>query len=105
MRRLLTRKELCELLGISYSTLNRLMNAGVIYPVFGRGRKLMFGPDDVDALIRSRQSSSRSPPPLPSSISSPAKQNRKVEADFAARQNDAKNRLLAHAEGRRSATK
>ena len=103
MRRLLTRKELCEILGISYSTLNRLMNAGVIYPVFGRGRKLMFCPDDVDALIRSRQSSSRSPPsPF---VGSPAKQHRKAEAEFAARQNDAKNRLLAHAEGRRSATK
>ena len=101
MKKLLTRKELCELLGISYSTLNRLMNAGEIIPVFGRGRKLLFCPDAVDALIRSRQSSPPSSPPA----SNPAKQNRRAESDFAARQSAAKNRLLTHAAGRKSSAK
>ena len=101
MRRLLTRKELCELLGISYSTLNRLMNAGELTPVFGRNRKLAFCPDVVEAWIKSRQPSPISSPP----VSNPAKQNRKAEADFAARQNAAKIRLLAHAEGRKSSAK
>ncbi|MDR0327725.1 MAG: helix-turn-helix domain-containing protein [Planctomycetaceae bacterium] len=102
MRRLLTRKEICERLGIHYSTLNRMMNRHeFIAPVFGRKRKLLFCPDALEAWIRSRQSSPISSSP----ISNPAEQNRKAEADFAARQSAAKIRLLAHAVGRKSVAK
>ena len=56
--------------------------------------------DDVDALIRSQSSPIPTPP-----VSNPAKQNRKTEADFEARQSAAKIRLLAHAKGRKPAAK
>ena len=39
MRRLLTRKELCELLGISYSTLNRLPPTSPEEKAVGTARK------------------------------------------------------------------
>ena len=81
--------------GISYSTLNRMMNAGEIQPVFGRNRKLLFCPDAVDAMICSRQSLPILPPPAVN----PAKQYRKAEADFATRQFRAEAMLLAHSKG------
>jgi len=55
-RRLLTRKEVCAVLGIHYSTLNRMMNASeFISSVNGRKRKLLFDPDAVEAWIKARQ--------------------------------------------------
>jgi len=57
MKRLLTQGELCELLRIKYSTLCRMLNAGdCVSPVNGRGRKLVFDPDAVEAWLKSRQS-------------------------------------------------
>ena len=96
MRRLLTRKELCELLGISYSTLNRLMNAGEIIPIFGRGRKLLFCPDAVDALIRSRQAL-----PIPSPTVPRSKERRQQDVDRQRRIELARQALERHAAGRK----
>ena len=101
MKKLLTRKEICEKLGITEGMLRRRMDDNdFINPVFSRG-KLLFDPDALECWLASRQSS---PIPVPP-VSNPAKQNRKAEADFAARQSAAKIRLLAHAEGRKSAAK
>ena len=68
MRRLLTQGEVCELLRCSYSTLCRMMNAGYLVPsINGRGRKLLFDPDAIEAWIQARQQTVipavSSPPP------------------------------------------
>ena len=76
MNRLLTRKELCKLLGIHYSTLNRMMNAGdFISSVNGRKKKLLFDPDAVEAWIKARQQ-----PVIPAVIGpKPAKQGQEKD--------------------------
>ena len=56
MKKLLTQGEVCELLRMRYGTLNRMLNAGgFVAPVNGRGKKLLFDPDAVEAWIKSRQ--------------------------------------------------
>jgi len=56
MKRLMTQGEVCELLRCSFSTLSRMMNSGdFLNPVNGRGRKLVFDPDTVEAWIKARQ--------------------------------------------------
>jgi len=56
MKRLLTQREVCELLRCSYSTLCRMMNAGdFLQPINGRGKRLLFCSDAVENWIKARQ--------------------------------------------------
>ena len=65
MKKLLTRRELCEVLCITYPTLNRMMNDGRfdVRPVNGRNRKLLFDPDAVEAWIKRQQTLIPAPTP------------------------------------------
>ena len=94
MRKLLTQKELCELLRIKYSTLYRMMNDGrfEVRPVNGRGNKLLFDPDAVDAWIKSCQS-----PVAHATSIRIAKSEKKHARDFAERQQRADDALQRHA--------
>ena len=95
MKRLLTRKELCELLRIEYSTLNRMMNAGeFIASVNGRGRKLLFDPDALERWLQDRQQSV-----TPTATTS--KQRRKDKKAFEQRQADAQSTLDRHSRNRK----
>ena len=91
MKKLLTQKELCELLSISYPTLNRMMNDGrFIQPVNGRGKKLLFDHDAVDAWLSEKN---RAPP----QVSVPPGRSEKQRArDFAERQERAQRALERH---------
>jgi len=91
MKRLLTQGEVCERLRIHYSTLCRMMNAGDFIPaVNGRGRKLLFDPDAVEAWIKSRQPSIDTPP-----VTSPTKQ-RQLDKDKKRRLEAARASLERH---------
>jgi excisionase family DNA binding protein len=101
MKKLLTRKELCELLRISGSTLYRIQKDGELLSVNGRGKKQTFDPDTVEAWIKSHRTA---PIPVFDTIT-PAKVLQHETEDFEKRQNHAKMRLLAHSAGRKTAAK
>ena len=94
MRKLLTQKELCELLRIKYSTLYRMMNDGrfEVRPVNGRGNKLLFDSDAVETWIKSRQT-----PVAHAAGIRIAKNEKKHARDFAERQQRAADALQRHA--------
>ena len=97
MKKLLTRKELCELLRIGDSTLYRMIKAGeFILPVNGRGRKSLFCPDAVEAWVKSRQQ-----PVAQATVTSPTAKAR----DFAERQKRAAEALARHTINRKGGTK
>jgi len=90
MRRLLTQEEVCEILCIKYGKLNKMLNANeFIPPVFGRGKKLVFDPDAVEAWIKTRS------PPVTPTVSTPAQQRREAKA-FQERQKAADATLRRH---------
>ena len=93
MRKMFTQADVCELLGIHYSTLNRMLNASeFIAPLNGRGRKLLFDPDAVETWIKSRQS-----PPIPTpAVINPAKKLRQEEKAYRERQEAARAALERH---------
>jgi len=91
MKRLLTQREVCELLRVQYSTLNRMMNAGdFVSPVNGRGRKLLFCPDTVEEWIKRRQQSVAPTPTTPA-------KRRRDKKSFEQRQAAAEIALQRHA--------
>ena len=92
MKRLLTRKELLELLGIGDSTLYRMTKAGeFILPVNGQGRKSLFCPDAVEAWVKSRQQ-----PVAQTAATNPTKSERQKSRNFAERQLRAQQSLERH---------
>ena len=92
-KKLLTQREVCERLRLKYGTLNRMMNADdFVPPINGRGRKLLFDPDAVEAWIKSRQQ--RIPP------ATSATQRRRDKKSFDQRQKAASASLQQHANGR-----
>jgi len=97
MKKMLTRKELCELLGgIHSNTLRRKIKSGeVCPPIFERG-KLLFDPDALDAWVKSRQQAIPAHPPPASATD----QHRKTNMTFEQRQCRAKQILLSHSEER-----
>jgi len=97
MKKLWTQAEVCERLRIKYGKLNKLMNSGdFVPPVYGRGKKLVFDPDAVEAWIKNRQS-----PVIPAvSISTPTQQRRKAKA-FRERQEAADATLKRHSVSRK----
>jgi len=93
MEMLLTREELCKRLRITYSTLYRWMKEGLFFqPVNGRGRKLLFDPDAVEAWITARQS-----PVTPTAATCPAQRRRRDKKAFGQRQAAARTTLQKHA--------
>ena len=96
MKQLLTREKLCEWLCITYPTLNRMMNDGRfnVQPVNGRGKKLLFDPDAVEAWIKSRQQPVT--PVVPSSA-----QQRRRDKSFQRRQANAAAVLAQHDSNRK----
>ena len=101
MKKLLTRKELCELLCISDSTRYRMTKTGeFILPVNGQGRKLLFDPDAVEAWIKSRQQ-----PVAQSATTNPTKTEKQKSRDFAERQLRAQQALERHVANRKGGTK
>ena len=94
MEKLLTQREVCELLRISYPTLNRKMNAGDFVPaVNGRGKKLLFDPDTVRSWIKSQQQIA--PTSASPNVSNPAHQKRE-EIAYRDRQKAAQKVLARH---------
>jgi len=94
MRKLMTRKEICALLCIEYGKLNKMMNADEFIPsVYGKGKKLAFCPDAVEAWIKSRQQMV-TPTPAPS------KQKKRDKKSFDERQAVADAVIQRHATGR-----
>jgi len=101
MKRLLSLREMCALLGIHPSTAYRKLDAGeLINPVFGRGRKLMFDPDTLRSFIASQSISPANTPhnAAPPPINIPTD---KQTLSFHERQKIAEQKLLSHAAGRR----
>ena len=91
MNKLLTQRDLCELLRVQYSTLNRWLNAGTFpQPVNGRGKKLLFDPAAIEDWIKSRQQSAAP------AFTSPAKRRRDKKS-FEQRQTAAQAVLQRHA--------
>ena len=90
MKKLLTQKELCEMLCIKYTTLNRMMNDGRfdVSPINGRYRKLLFDPDAVEEWIKRQQTVIPAPTP-------PA-QHRRDKKAFDRRQEEAARALERH---------
>ena len=98
MKKMFTQVDVCKLLGIHYSTLNRMLNANeFVPPLFGRNRKLIFDPDAVEAWIKSRQSSPVPAPP----VSNPAKKQRQEEKAYQERQEAARAALDKHRKPKR----
>ena len=95
MRKLMTQGEVCELLRISYSTLCRMMNAGnFLNPVNGRGRKLLFCSEAVEAWINARQSQQAIMPA--GIIPNPAKKQKQRDKDKQRRLENARAALERH---------
>ena len=91
MNKLLTQRDLCELLRVQYSTLNRWLNAGTFpQPVNGRGKKLLFDPDAIEDWVKSRQQ-----PAVP--IPTPSTKRRRDKNSFEQRQVAAQAVLQRHA--------
>ena len=91
MKKLLTQRDLCELLRVQYSTLNRWLNAGTFpQPVNGRGRKLLFDPVAIEDWVKSRQQ------PVVLTTTPPAKRRRDKKS-FEERQAAAQAVLQRHA--------
>jgi len=94
MKKLLTQGEVCKQLRIHYSTLCRMMNANeFIPPVLGRGRRLVFDPDAVEAWIKARQS-------VVNPAITTSSQRKRDKKSFDQRQADADASLQRHAENR-----
>jgi len=88
MNRLLTQRDVCDLLRITYPTLYRWLKDGRFpAPVNGRGRKLLWSPGAVEEWMNARS-------PVP--ISVPAKSERQKAREFIERQSRAKATLAKH---------
>ena len=96
MDRLLTTREVCDLLRISYPTLNRWMNDGRFVTSVGRG-KLLFDPDTVEAWIKNQQT-----PPIPASTTTSPTKRKSQEKDAKRRAELARQALDRHAAGRKT---
>jgi len=97
MKTLMTQGEVCERLRIKYGKLNKMLNANeFVVPVYGRGKKLVFDPDAVEAWIKARQARQQ---PVTPTDSTPAQQRRKAKA-FRERQAAADAALQRHANNR-----
>ena len=97
MDRLLTRKEVCALLRISYPTLCRWMNDGRFIQPLWRYRKLLFDSDAVEAWIKNRQTT-----PIPAPIVTNPVKRKKQEKDAQRRAELARQALDRHAAGRKT---
>ena len=76
MQKLLTRRDLCEMLQISYPTLCRWLNANMIpQPLNGRRKKLLWCPTTIEQWIRERQQ-----PVATAHVTSPAQQRQQAKA-------------------------
>ena len=91
MKPLLTQREVCALLRCHYTTLRKMIDTGeFIAPLHGRGRKLLFDPDVVEAFIKARQ------PPMPTPAVPGAVAQRRQEKSRTARLAAAHASLDAH---------
>jgi hypothetical protein len=97
IKRLITSRELREMLNVSESTFSRILDRGEIVPVFGRRRKLLFDPDAVANFIAARQSLARAPPTP--AVTTPSQAKRETK-EWEMRQAEAAKRLQAHQENR-----
>ena len=99
--KVLTRKEVLARVPISDSTLTRWINANLFPPsLTGRGRKQLWAESQIEQWIEQQSA----PTPVVPAIS-PIKEQRWEAKEFAARQADAKARLMSHSVGRRSPRK
>ena len=93
MNRLLTQRDVCNLLRITYPTLYRWLKDGRFpEPVNGRGRKLLWSPEVVEEWVNARS-------PVP--ISVPTKSEKQKAREFIERQKRAKDTLAKHGITRR----
>jgi len=95
MKKLLTMRETCELLRISYSTLHRWLNARAVpMPVNGRGRgkRMLWSEESLLAWVNRH---SEQPAPAPPSVSSQTHRNRETKS-FQERQRLAAETLQRH---------
>lgn len=75
MNKLLTQRDVCALLRISYPTLCRWLNEGrFVQPLNGRKRKLLFDSIAVERWVNTRQQ-----PVIPAVSSLPAKQKQRAK--------------------------
>jgi len=95
MEKLLTAREVMDLLRISYSTLYRRLKTGTFpAPVNGRGKKLLWHPSQIEDWSNYRQSQSA----ISTSVTSPAKR-RQQDKDYRERQAAADRALQRHRTG------
>jgi predicted DNA-binding transcriptional regulator AlpA len=97
MERLLTIKDVTEMVCLSYSTLHRQMKVGAFpQPVNGRGRKLLWTKESIETWTNRQEISVANMP-----VASTAAQQRRKTKDFLQRQEAAKASLAKHQVGRK----